>query len=344
MFRWVWGQPRQRQMYAARDHRVLRAAASTAGEVTAGTPALHPFAPLHPSAAVAAAVCIASGADAAVADATEASSLPTLLMRLLHALLATDAWPCCACTASCGAAAELASHFPRMRLAGARGDDDDVPAGPDRCPGGPCGETDRRARYRWLLWAAVHRSDRADRTPLYMAAQLGHADCVGALLALGADPTKPNVEGRTPLHMAAKRLQTRAGRAVLVRMMCVAATDDAVGNRVNWAALDKDGLTPLHYLVLTRDAAVVDSVVDTLLDRFCCDTTGAAADVSPPGAMQALNPGFACGVRRQLSAALAMQMVRHRFTPLEVTPHDSPGIQRLRIFAPCPHHGCGIAE
>jgi ankyrin repeat protein len=56
------------------------------------------------------------------------------------------------------------------------------------------------------LAAAATPLDEADpiwgRHPLRLAAANGRADSVRQLLDLGADPTRTDAEGRTPLHLA----------------------------------------------------------------------------------------------------------------------------------------------
>lgn len=48
----------------------------------------------------------------------------------------------------------------------------------------------------------VNRADDFGLTPLHYAARGGHADCVQALLAVGADPRRTARDGVTPAHMA----------------------------------------------------------------------------------------------------------------------------------------------
>jgi ankyrin repeat protein len=45
-------------------------------------------------------------------------------------------------------------------------------------------------------------SDTYGNRPLHIAARLGHATAIEALLSLGADPSGPNAHGATPLDMA----------------------------------------------------------------------------------------------------------------------------------------------
>jgi len=49
--------------------------------------------------------------------------------------------------------------------------------------------------------------NRAENTPLYLAATGGHEATVRLLLDRGAEVNVENVVGKTPLHLAEKRLQ-----------------------------------------------------------------------------------------------------------------------------------------
>ena len=51
--------------------------------------------------------------------------------------------------------------------------------------------------------ADPNKADKNGYSPLYWAAQKGHAECVKLLLEAKADPNNENTLGNTPLHFAA---------------------------------------------------------------------------------------------------------------------------------------------
>ena len=73
-------------------------------------------------------------------------------------------------------------------------------------------------------------------TPLAVACAHGRVELLGALLARGADPAKPDQRGRAPLHWACAAGSLQAARAILA-----AATNDVHGKA---DAPDADGNTP----------------------------------------------------------------------------------------------------
>lgn len=69
------------------------------------------------------------------------------------------------------------------------------------------------SRSKWPAYLTMASWDEADHhgyTPLILAAQKGHCECVEALLDWGADPTKHNASGETALHLAASAGMARA--------------------------------------------------------------------------------------------------------------------------------------
>ena len=52
-------------------------------------------------------------------------------------------------------------------------------------------------------WPCKHIQDSRGQTPLFVAAALGHTDCVRLLLTNGADRMVPDIRGNLPMHMAA---------------------------------------------------------------------------------------------------------------------------------------------
>ena len=301
-------------MRSGRDVGVIRAVTDAVhhGEGTAGSPAVHPLAPVEPSAAL---------AVLAFASMDCHPLPPPTLLRLLHTLLASPSWPCPRCTRATGIAPELHVHFPRTMSAGSDGDDDDDPElggmgtvrsslsfGPDDAPGS-------RERYRWLLWAAVHRRDTSGRTPLYHAALHNHGRCLGTLLALGADASLANVEGRTALHIAVKNAALYDGSRCMHEMVEAAAGDPQIAAGLSWAARDKDGMTPMHLLcwhgcggaVVARRALVN---ADWAVRHACCDGHAAKADCDAAD--------FRCRTRLQMEAALGERTARAGTRPLDL--------------------------
>lgn len=87
------------------------------------------------------------------------------------------------------------------------------------------------------LWvasgASVDSMNMARGTPLMIASNWQHAECVAEMLRLGADATRANKYGRTALHHVARRGSDRGGREV-VRLLVAAGCDpearDTSGN------------------------------------------------------------------------------------------------------------------
>ncbi len=79
-------------------------------------------------------------------------------------------------------------------------------------------------------------------TPLHRASYLGLSDAVTSLLSYGADPTRCDHHGETPLHKAAREGYTRTV-GVLAGVSDVNARSNA-------------GMTPLHWAALTGNVDV----------------------------------------------------------------------------------------
>lgn len=82
--------------------------------------------------------------------------------------------------------------------------------------------------------------------PLHLAAAIGHAPTVRALLAVGANPEVKSLDNRTPLFVAAKR-----GR---VEAVCALLEGGANIHSRN----AKSGFTPLHVAAEYRQAEVME--------------------------------------------------------------------------------------
>ena len=102
----------------------------------------------------------------------------------------------------------------------------------------------RAGPLRFLLsrGASVHTTDGHGATPLFVAAAMGHADCVAALLDAGADANAAHPEGGAlPLHVAVA--------AHISRKKPLDVVDAAAENRVRCVEL----LVPA-----TQDALALD--------------------------------------------------------------------------------------
>ena len=104
-------------------------------------------------------------------------------------------------------------------------------------------------------------------TALHLAAFFGTPECVGALLAAGADPALParNPMLVTPLHSAVSRRKAENVRALL----------DA-GAPVD--ALQQGGLTALHAAAHNGDRSVVEMLLLRGADQNIADANGKTAE------------------------------------------------------------------
>jgi ankyrin repeat protein len=84
---------------------------------------------------------------------------------------------------------------------------------------------------------------------LYLAVQRGDIDQIERHIYWGADINQPNVDGETPLHVAAAK-----GRLVVVKLLLKHAAEID--------AADRDGHSPLHAAVIADRTQVAQYLVD----------------------------------------------------------------------------------
>ena len=96
----------------------------------------------------------------------------------------------------------------------------------------------------------MDRADESGRTPLFIASQMGRADCVELLLTAGAAVDRADEGGLTPLHFASYH-----GRLGCVTRLLEAG---AAINRV-----DKLGRTPLFAAIEMGGAGCVRQLLDS---------------------------------------------------------------------------------
>lgn len=99
----------------------------------------------------------------------------------------------------------------------------------------------------------INETDNMGRTPLIYSVLVEQMDCVILLLKSGANPDKPDGDGRTALHWAAYQ-----GNHKLVKLI--------IGKCKMKSAYDKEGRTPLH-LSISHDNIKVIQIILKYLDR-----------------------------------------------------------------------------
>lgn len=89
--------------------------------------------------------------------------------------------------------------------------------------------------------------------PLHIAAQYGSVEAMDLLLSAGISSFDVNLQGKTPLHVAAS---SRSDGALLCTSLLIMHGDKALRMQ------DKSGNTPLHCAVLANNVAIVESLLN----------------------------------------------------------------------------------
>lgn len=124
----------------------------------------------------------------------------------------------------------------------------------------------REVAIALLKTGDIDATDRKRTTALLMVVSYDIPDSAKALVYIGADVSKANSSGTTPLHAAA-----RNGNAELVGILIT------IGADVN--ALDWEGQTPLHAAAGRGHTECVSALLDagadrTIVSRGCCGGDG----------------------------------------------------------------------
>jgi len=112
--------------------------------------------------------------------------------------------------------------------------------------------------FRYIPLGAVDDQDVNKRTAMHTAASFGNVDQVRLLINKNSNVGIPDIEGKTPLHLAAASKDPEAVDCV----QCILETATSV---INWQ--DYEGCTALHLAIAGGNEAVVSS----LLSLESCD-------------------------------------------------------------------------
>ncbi|EJD43566.1 ankyrin [Auricularia subglabra TFB-10046 SS5] len=144
---------------------------------------------------------------------------------------------------------------------------------------------------------AVDASGRLGETALHMAAALGYATIVDALICAGAPVDAVDKDGSTPITHCARFCAPE--RAVSVATLLLAAGADATRetgahrSTVQWAALA--GNAPLVELLLTHSSSPPGSVLADALASRRADVVRAVLQHAPAPDVTDLRPALWCG-------------------------------------------------
>lgn len=107
----------------------------------------------------------------------------------------------------------------------------------------------------------IDQGDLENRSPLFAAAYMQHAEAVSGLLSVNADPNRFDRDHRAPLNIAALQNQVEICHQLLV-----------AGADVNHA--DLDGLTALHTACYEQHVEIVRKLIEFGADVDLQDNTG----------------------------------------------------------------------
>lgn len=113
-----------------------------------------------------------------------------------------------------------------------------------------------------------YKSGTDGSTPLVVAVQHGHVECVRTLLATGVNANRNNQAGASPLHVAAK-----GNYPAVAQLLIENAT-------VNCNAMDRRGCTPLLVAAMEGHAEVLEVLLHCgAVDLFACKGRRSGNDV-----------------------------------------------------------------
>ncbi|KAA0719977.1 Ankycorbin Ankyrin repeat and coiled-coil structure-containing protein [Triplophysa tibetana] len=159
------------------------------------------------------------------------------------------------------------------------------------------GETDKVTSLLSKKGACPTKLDNEGKSALHVAASQGLAECLGVILAHGADVSLPDASGFTALHLAAKNNHPECAKKLIQSKCAVDAVDSSGRTALHHAAAsgnaaivqllcehkchvnlkDSDGVTPLLLSVRHSDAEVCRCLVNWGTDVNSSDRSGRTA-------------------------------------------------------------------
>jgi ankyrin repeat protein len=141
--------------------------------------------------------------------------------------------------------------------------------------------------------------DKLGRTPLHIAAALGHAAAVGAMLRLGADKEAQSSEGQRPLHLGAG-------------MDSLPAVEALLHAGAEKEARDINGLTPLHWAASEGAASTAEALL-----RAGANKDAKSNDANSPLHL-AVRKGHLLVTSLLLQAGVSQEANKSGSTPLKI--------------------------